>query len=97
MIGYEDMESFRDKIMKWGCIDIQKIYPEGTAEECQKEVEKMVRWMGTKNGGFGAYFYPQTYHIGVPKANVSAFKKGLKKYGNYSKIPDSIWSKPVDK
>ena len=95
MIGYEDMASFRGKIMKWGCIDIQQIYTNGTPEECEQEVDRMIRCMGTKNGGFGAYFYPQTYHIGVPKAIISAFKKGLKKYGNYSKIPDHIWEQPI--
>ncbi|MCP4603267.1 MAG: hypothetical protein GY847_22590 [Proteobacteria bacterium] len=88
MIGYEDMEKFRDKIMKWGCIDIQRLYTQASPEECQKEVRDMIKFMGTPNGGFGAYFYPQTYHIGVPKANVKAFKKGLKKYGDYSSLPD---------
>jgi len=91
MIGYEDLEPFRGNVMMWGCVDIQKIYSVGTPGECEREVSLMVGNMGTREGGFGAYFYPQTYHIGVPKENVKAFEHGLKKYGDYSKIPpDSL-------
>jgi hypothetical protein len=92
MIGYEDLEPFRGKIMIWGCVDIQKIYSVGTPEECEREVGLMVRNMGTEKGGFGAYFYPQIYHIGAPKENVNAFRRGLKKYGDYSKIPPDFFA-----
>ena len=55
----------------------------------------MIRNMGTPAGGFGAYLYPQTYHIGVPWANVRAFQRGVKKYGIYSKIPARWWTAPL--
>ena len=91
MVGYADLERFRGSVMIWGCVDIQRIYATGTPEECEQEVWHMVRNMGTHEGGFGAYFYPQTYHIGAPPANVAAFKRGLQEYGDYSKIPKAWW------
>lgn len=90
-IGYPGLERFRGQIMMWGCVDIQKIYTVGTPEQCDGEVWQMMKGMGTPRGGYGAYFYPATYHIGAPKQNVRAFRRGLKKYGNYSKIPAQWW------
>lgn len=83
-IGYEDLRAFRGKVMLWGCVDIQKVYGVGTPAEVEREVELMVENMGTPMGGFGAYFYPQTSHIGVPLRNVLAYRRGLKKYGTYT-------------
>ncbi|MBD3353639.1 MAG: hypothetical protein GF364_19300 [Candidatus Lokiarchaeota archaeon] len=91
MTGYTDLKPFRGKIMFWGCINIQSIYTKGTPEECEREVWHMMRNLGTKNGGFGAYFYPQTHHIQAPRENQKAFLRGLKKYGTYSNIPKSWW------
>lgn len=95
MTGYTDLKPFRGKIMFWGCVNIQSIYTRGTPEECEREVWHMMRNLGTKEGGFGAYFYPQTKHIKAPPDNVNAFKKGLEKYGNYSEIPAHWWQYPV--
>lgn len=94
MTGYPDLRPFRGKIMFWGCVDIQKIYVKPNPKAVEQEVWHMVRNLGTPDGGFGAYFYPQYYHIKAPKANISAFRRGLKKYGKYSKIPASWWSTP---
>ena len=95
MTGYPDLNQFRGKIMMWGCVNIQSIYTQNTSEEVEREVWHMVRNLGTSKGGFGAYFYPQENHIRVSKENVRAFTKGLKKYGDYSKIPKHWWSYPV--
>ncbi|MBU1671309.1 MAG: hypothetical protein KKF41_06195 [Actinobacteria bacterium] len=70
--------------MMWGCVDIQKVYGVGSPGECELEVKEMVENMGTPGGGYGAYFYPQISHIGVPLRNVMAFRRGLKKYGRYT-------------
>ena len=75
----------------WGCINIQSIYPYSTPEECEREVAHMIRNLGTKNGGFGAYYYPQYDVIRIPKENITAFDSGLEKYGDYSKIPPEWW------
>ncbi len=94
MIGYADLEQFRGKIMMWGCLDLQKFYSKGctvTPDECEQEVWRMIRNMGTSEGGYGAYLYPQPYHLMTPKENIKAFNRGLKKYGTYAKIPSQWW------
>jgi uroporphyrinogen-III decarboxylase len=95
MTGYPELNQFRGKIMMWGCINIQSIYTLGTPEECEREVWHMVRNLGTREGGFGAYFYPQTNHIQAPETNINAFTKGLEKYGVYTKIPEHWWKFPA--
>jgi hypothetical protein len=95
MTGYPALEQFRGKLMMWGCVDIQRIYTTGSPEECEREVWHMVRNLGTPEGGYGAYFYAQPFHIGAPGANIRAFKRGLDKYGDYSSIPASWWDATV--
>ena len=95
MTGYADLKQFRGKIAFFGCVDIQTIYPTGTPEECEREVWHMMRNLGTKEGGFGAYFYPQPYHIKAPSANINGFEQGLEKYGTYSEIPAHWWDHPT--
>ncbi len=94
-IGYPDLEKFRGKISMWGCVDIQRFYSIGAPDECEREVWHMLRNMGTSHGGYCAYLYPQPHHIHAPKANIRAFRRGLNKYGVYSKIPQSWWDEPT--
>ena len=96
MNGYEDLKPYRGKIMFWGCVNIQSIYPNGTPEEVEREVWHMIRNLGTRHGGFGAYFYPQSRTIRVPRKNIKAFERGLEKYGVYSQIPEHWWDYPVE-
>jgi hypothetical protein len=84
MIGFTDLQQFRGRLMIWASINIQSTYAHGTPEECEHEVLDMISNLGTPMGGFGAYFYPQPHHLNVPQANIKAFRKGLKKYGNLS-------------
>jgi hypothetical protein len=95
MSGYQDLKPFRGKIMFWGCVNIQSIYTKGTPEECEREVWHMIRNLGTKDGGFGAYFYPTPQEIHVSRQNIKAFIKGLKKFGIYSNIPQHWWNYPT--
>ncbi|MFX0100715.1 MAG: uroporphyrinogen decarboxylase family protein [Candidatus Hodarchaeota archaeon] len=95
MTGYTSLRPCRGKIMFWGCINIQSIYVNGTPADCEKEVWHMMRNLGTQDGGFGAYFYPSPNKIKAPRENIQAFKRGIKKYGIYSKIPGSWWDHPV--
>jgi uroporphyrinogen decarboxylase len=97
MSGYPDLSPYRGKISMWGCINIQSIYLFGTPEECEREVWHMVRNLGTKRGGFGAYYYPQFDVIQVPHENIKAFDRGLEKFGDYSKIPPYWWDIQVPK
>ncbi|TFG28251.1 MAG: hypothetical protein EU532_05660 [Promethearchaeota archaeon] len=95
MTGYPALKQFRGDLMIWGCVNAQSIYTRGTPEQCEREVWHMVRNLGTPEGGFGAYFYPQEDHIQVPKDNVVSFMNGLKKYGKYAKIPAHWWTYPI--
>jgi len=95
MTGYPDLKPFRGKIMFWGCVNIQSIYTQGTSEECEREVWHMIRNLGTREGGYGAYFYPTPQEIHAPKRNIKGFEKGLKKYGTYSEIPSEWWDYPT--
>jgi hypothetical protein len=97
MSGYPDLRKFRGKIMFWGCVNIQSIYPNGTLDEIEREVWHMIRNLGTKNGGYGAFFYPTPTDLHVPNKNIKAFHKGIEKYGNYSEIPETWWEYPVSK
>ena len=56
----------------------------------------MMRNLGTKHGGFGAYFYTEPNVLKTPTKNIKAFKRGLKKYGVYSQIPEHWWDYPVE-
>ncbi|TXT67371.1 MAG: Methylcobalamin:coenzyme M methyltransferase (modular protein) [Promethearchaeota archaeon] len=94
MSGYPELRQFRGKIMYWACVNIQSIYTRGSPDEVEREVWHMIRNLGTKNGGFGAYFYPTPTDLNAPKQNIKAFQKGLKKYGNYSKLPKDWWEYP---
>ncbi|MBD3255832.1 MAG: hypothetical protein GF383_12115 [Candidatus Lokiarchaeota archaeon] len=96
MTGYNELKPFRGKLMFWGCVNAQSIYPKGSPKECEREVWHMIRNLGTPKGGYGAYFYPQVDHIQVPRENINAFKRGLRKFGAYSKIPAQWWDHPVE-
>jgi len=95
MSGYSDLNPYHGKIMFWACVNIQSIYTLGTPEEVEREVWHMVRNLGTKNGGFGAFFYPTPNDLRVPQKNIKAFRRGLEKYGDYSKIPSHWWDYPT--
>lgn len=95
--GYPNLNEFRGKLMIWACVNIQSIYNQGTSDECEREVWHMMRNLGTPNGGFGAYFYPQEDHIQVPRENAIAFQEGLNKYGVYQNIPSHWWTYPIAK
>lgn len=83
MTGYEALAQWRGKVMIWGCVDIQRIYSVGTPKEVESEVKEMIDKLGTPDGGYGAYLYPQPRHIGLPKENELAFVRALNKYGCY--------------
>jgi len=95
MTGYPELHKFRGKVMMWACVNIQSIYAQGSPEECEREVWHMIRNLGTPEGGFGAYFYPQPHHIHASEENINAFNNGLEKYGVYDKIPEHWWSYPI--
>jgi len=97
MSSYPDLEPYRGKIFFWGCVNIQSIYVHSTPEEVEREVWHMMRNLGTKNGGYGAFFYPTPKVLKTPRKNIRAFQQGIEKFGDYSKIPSHWWNYPVCK
>lgn len=95
MSGYNDLKPYRGKIMFWGCVNIQSIYTQGSPEEVEREVWHMIRNLGTRDGGFGAYFYDTPKDIRAPRKNIKAFREGLKLFGTYEEIPDHWWDAPI--
>jgi len=95
MSGYPDLKPYRGKIMFWGCVNIQSIYTQGMPDEVEREVWHMIRNLGTKDGGYGAYFYDDIKDIRAPRKNIKAFERGLKQFGVYSEIPNHWWDAPV--
>ncbi len=95
MSGYPDLRPYRGKIMFWACANIQSLYPLGTPEQIEREVWHMMRNLGTKNGGYGVYFYDDFKDLNMPRKNIKALEKGVKKYGNYSNIPAHWWEYPT--
>ena len=95
MNGYYDLAPFRGKIFFWGCINIQSLYVHSTPDEIEREVWHMMRNLGTKHGGYGAFFYPTPKVLKVPRRNIKAFERGIEKFGMYDKIPSSWWDYPV--
>ena len=83
MTGYETLLKFRGKIPFWACVNIQSVYPFGTPEKVEQEVKKMIETFSTHEGGYLAYYYADLQVLNVPKRNVRAFDKGLKKWGKY--------------
>jgi uroporphyrinogen-III decarboxylase len=96
MTGYPNFKPFRGKIMFWGCVNIQSIYIRGTPDQCEREVWHMIRNLGTPEGGFGADFYSEPHLLKVPKENIKAFTRGIKKYGTYANIPVNWWEYPIE-
>ena len=95
MSGYPDLAPYRGKIMFWGCVNIQTIYVHSSPEEVEREVWHMIRNLGTKKGGYGAFFYPTPKVLKVPRKNIKAFQRGIEKYGTYSKILERWWEYPI--
>ncbi|MHA1277955.1 MAG: uroporphyrinogen decarboxylase family protein [Candidatus Helarchaeota archaeon] len=80
---FEKLIKFKGKIPFWACVNIQSVYPNGSPKDVEQEVKDMIKTLSTDEGGYLAYFYPDTHVINVPKRNVKAFKRALKKWGKY--------------
>ncbi|MFX1570053.1 MAG: uroporphyrinogen decarboxylase family protein [Promethearchaeota archaeon] len=95
MSGYPNLSPYRGKIMFWACANIQSLYPLGTPDQIEREVWHMMRNLGTKNGGYGVFFYDDYKDINVPRKNIKALEHGVEKYGDYSTIPAHWWDYPT--
>jgi len=91
MVGLDFAKKFHGKISFWNTVNIQSVYPFGTTRDVFKEVIRMIKAVGARNGGlvivdyFGA---PKV--MNVPMANVKAMWEAVRVYGKYKKNGESI-------
>lgn len=81
--GLDNLVKFKGKIAFMTCVNIQTVYPKGTPEDIEEEVKRMIKTFSTQDGGYLAYFYTDPKAINVPKINIKAYRKALKKWGKY--------------
>ena len=92
MAGLNVMQKYAGKICFICCVDIQKVYPNGTTEDVVKEVLTMMNALGNQGGGFIAIDYEEAETVlKVPKANIQTFERTVRKYGHYR--PDGTLDK----
>ncbi len=75
----EKLAEFKGRIAFWGGIDEQHLLPNGTPEEIDAEVERVIGILG-KDGGY----LPMSSHViqhDTPPENVVAMYDAIKKYG----------------
>ena len=73
--------TFGDRIVFCGAIDTHRILPEGTPEEVQQEVRRVIRALGPGGGYMLASVH--TIMNDVPAENVLAMVDAVEKYGRY--------------
>jgi uroporphyrinogen-III decarboxylase len=91
MVGLDTAAKYAGKVCFWDTVNIQSIYPFGNTRDVFKEVIKMIKAVGAKDGGlliidyFGA---PKV--MNVPKTNVKAMWEAVRVYGRYKENGESI-------
>ncbi len=75
----EKLAEFKGEIAFWGGIDEQRLLPNGTSEEIEAEVARVIGILG-KGGGY----LPMSSHViqhDTPPENVIAMYDAIRKYG----------------
>ena len=91
MVGLDVAKQYAGKVSFWNTVNIQTIYPFGTPRDVFKEVIKMIRAVGTRNGGLLIVDYAGAPRVmNVPMANVKAMWTATRAYGKYKKNGESI-------
>lgn len=91
MVGFNTAKKYAEKICFWNCVNIQSIYPFGTTRDVFKDVMKMIKTVGARDGGLLIIDYmgaPKT--LNVPRNNVKAMWEAVRVYGKYKKNGESI-------
>ena len=75
----------------WLSSNIQSTYSHGTPDEIEEEVKYFVEEVGNNQGGLAFYEYMDHEVLGVPKENVKAFRRAMKKWGKYDANGIPTW------
>lgn len=77
----EKLAEFKGRIAFWGGIDEQHLLPEGTPEEIDAEVKRVIGILAPGGG-----YLPMSSHViqhNTPPENVMAMYEAIRKYGAY--------------
>jgi hypothetical protein len=85
-MGLENLsERFGGKIAFWSPVDIQRTMIEGSLEDIQNYVKRMVETLGSHNGGLVSMAYSTPDDIGHTPEKLAAMSRAFRKYGVYDK------------
>ncbi|MEN7973835.1 MAG: uroporphyrinogen decarboxylase family protein [Verrucomicrobiota bacterium] len=83
-MGLETLsERFGGKLAFWCPVDIQRTMIEGSLEDIDQYVKRMVETLGSHNGGLVSMAYSTPADIGHTPEKLEAMSKAFRKYGVY--------------
>jgi hypothetical protein len=87
MTGVENFKEYAEqqKMAFWLSSNIQSTFSRGTPQEIEDEIKYYVREVGNNQGGLGFYKYLDHRVLKVPRENLNALDRAMKKWGNYNK------------
>ena len=81
-MGIENLsEKYRGRICFFCPCDIQTILPDGSKEQIEESVQKLIHLLGSEKGGFMAKTYPQPESICLPEESVKYMCELFKRHG----------------
>ncbi|MBD3185696.1 hypothetical protein GF325_02615 [Candidatus Bathyarchaeota archaeon] len=82
--GIEEMAKYAGKVCFWDVPDIQRVYPIAAPGEIEREVKFMIDHLATEHGGLILRDYLGARSVlNVPKENIKAYRRAVKKHGKY--------------
>jgi uroporphyrinogen decarboxylase len=82
-VGLESLnEQFGGKIAFWCPVDVQKTMVTGSPREVKEYVQRMIRTLGSHNGGFISMYYGSPEAVGHSAQNTAAMCEAFRLFGN---------------
>jgi len=83
-MGLEQLGArFGGRLTFWCPVDIQAVMPRNDAAEIEQYVQRMIRALGGRGGGFIGKFYPSPFAAGHDEAMVKVMCEAFLRYGSY--------------
>lgn len=93
MTGVENFKHYAEerKVAFWLSSNIQSTWIKGTPKDIEKEIKYYISTIGNNEGGLAIFEYTGKAALRVPKENVVAQRKAVKKWGNYDSKGKIEW------